>query len=558
MAVPLQAFVAFCLVLFSWLFHEFVVKAIRSPLRDLPGPRSKGLFSGHMPYAMDPHWSPAAHDQWSKRFGLNMCIKGLNWFDNRLLTLDPRAVTYVLNQTTVYEKPPVSRRLLASLIGAGLLASEGSHHRRQRKVMNPAFSPANLRELTPVFFGKAYELREKWLSLMTDKSKGEHFDVTHWLGRATFDVIGIAGFGYQFNAIQEENEEVYMAYKTMFERTVNKGQDLMDVTYLYFPILATLFPNEHVRIKRRSQAIIYKAGKALVEKKKREFREGNTKSRDLLSLLVRSNMAADVDPSQRISDLDISNQINTFLFAGSDTTSLGLSWCLLFLAQKPEIQARLRTELDSLARQYEHSDDDGYATAEFFALIDKLPLLDNICRETLRFVPPVHSSIRVALKDDVIPISSQMRFEGKDAEAKLAHMKKSFPAGDGIRIAKGEFIHIAVEGFNLSKDVWGEDAHEFNPDRWDNLPDAARSAPGLYSNIMTFGAGPRSCIGMRFSMIEMKTFLFVFIRTFSFSDPPNVMRVNVILTRPFVKEAYNKGSQLPLLITPLHGPLSDS
>jgi cytochrome P450 len=172
-------------------------------------------------------------------------------------------------------------------------------------------------------------------------------------------------------------------------------------------------------------------------------------------------MAADVDPSQRISDLDISNQINTFLFAGSDTTSLGISWCLLFLAQKPEIQARLRTELDSLARQYEHSHDDGYATAEFFALIDKLPLLDNICRETLRFVPPVHSSIRVALKDDVIPISSQMRFEGKDAEAKLAHMKKLFPAGDGIRIAKGEFIHIAIEGFNLSKDVWGEDAHEF-------------------------------------------------------------------------------------------------
>ena len=172
-------------------------------------------------------------------------------------------------------------------------------------------------------------------------------------------------------------------------------------------------------------------------------------------------MAADVDPSQRISDLDISNQINTFLFAGSDTTSLGISWCLLLLTQKPEIQTRLRTELDSLASQPEYSSDSRYATSEFFALIDRLPLLDNICRETLRLIPPVHSSIRVALKDDMIPISSQVRFEGKNAEARLARWKKSHPAGNGIRIAKGEFVHIAIEGLNLSKDVWGEDAHEF-------------------------------------------------------------------------------------------------
>lgn len=169
-------------------------------------------------------------------------------------------------------------------------------------------------------------------------------------------------------------------------------------------------------------------------------------------------MSDDVDPSQRISDEDISNQINTFLFAGSDTTSLGISWCLLLLAQKPEIQTRLRGELESLAQT--KSTDDEYATADFFTLIDKLPFLDNVCREILRLIPPVHSSIRVALKDDIIPISSPMRFEGRNAPAKKARSQTRLPPG-GIRIAKGEFIHIAIEGLNLSKDVWGEDAHEF-------------------------------------------------------------------------------------------------
>ena len=102
-------------------------------------------------HCFSPHWSPAAHDQWSKRFGLNMCIKGFSWvrtisflhnknyiyapqFDNRLLTLDPRAVTYVLNQPAVYEKPAISRRLLASLIGAG-------KNCLSPRIFYPAYSP---------------------------------------------------------------------------------------------------------------------------------------------------------------------------------------------------------------------------------------------------------------------------------------------------------------------------------------------------------------------------------------------------------------------------------
>ena len=161
-------------------------------------------------------------------------------------------------------------------------------------------------------------------------------------------------------------------------------------------------------------------------------------------------MSDEIDPSQRISDLDISNQINTFLFAGSDTTSLAIAWCLLLLAEKPEIQSRLRTELHTISSP-SHSDED--KDVDLFAQIDKLLLLDNVCREILRLIPPVHSSIRVALKDDVLPISAPLLYEGKE--------KPGLSYQQGVRIAKGEFIHVAIEGMNLAKDVWGEDAWEF-------------------------------------------------------------------------------------------------
>jgi len=257
---------------------------------------------------------------------------------------------------------------------------------------------------------------------------------------------------------------------------------------------------------------------------------------------VRSNLAPNVPSSQRISDTDIANQINTFLFAGSDTTSLAISWCIHILAQKQDLQQRLRDELIGVSQGI--PSDDALATAEFYTELDQLPFLENVCREILRLIPPVHSSIRCALKDDTIPISSPMRWEDRSAKIVKEELHPT-----GIKIARGEYIHIAIEGLNLSKYVWGEDAHEFNPDRWDNLPELARSAPGLYSNIMTFGYGPRSCIGMRFSMMEMKALMFMLFRTFRFIDPPDVRKFSAIVTRPFVKGSFKEGSQLPIRVT---------
>lgn len=76
-----------------------------------------------------------------------------------------------------------------------MLAAEGHVHRRQRRVITPAFSIQNLRALVPLVFHKGNELREKWLQLLdTSTSKeGVEIDVCHWVSRATFDVIGLAG-----------------------------------------------------------------------------------------------------------------------------------------------------------------------------------------------------------------------------------------------------------------------------------------------------------------------------------------------------------------------------
>lgn len=105
-------------------------------------------------------------------------------------------MSHVLKSSTVYEKPWQSRRLISGLIGCGMLAAEGHVHRRQRRVATPAFSIQNLRALVPLVFRKGNELRDKWsehLEGSPTTEEGVEIDVCHWISRATFDVIGLAG-----------------------------------------------------------------------------------------------------------------------------------------------------------------------------------------------------------------------------------------------------------------------------------------------------------------------------------------------------------------------------
>ena len=75
-------------------------------------------------------------------------------------------------------------------------------HKRQRRVATPAFSIQNMRALVPVTFQKAVELKNRWMALIAEVQAGPErekwqggarLDVCHWVSRATFDVIGLAG-----------------------------------------------------------------------------------------------------------------------------------------------------------------------------------------------------------------------------------------------------------------------------------------------------------------------------------------------------------------------------
>lgn len=168
---------------------------------------------------------------------------------------------------------------------------------------------------------------------------------------------------------------------------------------------------------------------------------------------VKSNLSTDIPPDQRMSDEDILNNVNTIMFAGSDTSSLAITWALWLLAKNPEVQGRLREELSTVHCPEIFEDLSVDEVDSLYGSISELSYFDKVIKESLRLVPPVHASIREAGKDDEIPTSQPFKIQKPGGSIEMVTMP--------IRVAKGTAIHIPIEAFNLDKQVWGQDAWEF-------------------------------------------------------------------------------------------------
>jgi len=297
------------------------------------------------------------------------------------------------------------------------------------------------------------------------------------------------------------------------------------------PVLR-IFPSSGAAALRSARRTMDRIGQELLNESKNYLRGTGEKAetwhaRDLLTLMVRSNMSTDIPQSQRMSDKDVVAQIPTFLGAGHETTSTSTAWALYALTQHKGVQQKLREELLSFPSE-----------CPTMEQLNEFSYLDKVVRETLRFHNPVPSTERVAAKADVLPLKSPFT----DNEGILR---------SEIQIEKGQHVTIPIDAVNLSKQLWGEDAWEFKPERWEKLPKTVSSIPGVWGNMLTFLGGPLSCIGYRYSLLQMKALLFILVRAFEFDlavPKEDIFGRTAVVKRPYVKTQLGAESQLPLFI----------
>ncbi|KAJ7087980.1 cytochrome P450 [Mycena belliarum] len=515
---------------------QYAYREYTSPLRHVVGPKNPSFVLGNFrQMAVSAAQSNDAHltEKWRQEFGPTFQFKGL-FSVSELHTSDIKALNHIVTNSNVYQRPPVTLEDARQLLGRGLLTVSQDEHKRQRRIMNPAFGIAQIRLVTEVFIEKSVQLRDIWAAQTAQGHGTARVEVMSWLRKMTLDVIGQAGFDYQFNALDPSARpnELNQAFTDLFHSPQAGRHAMLRLAQAMIPILKLRQPMPGSKLVLNARTKMTEIGTNIVLESKASIKaSGTTKElgsrRDLLSVLLKANMSTDIPESQRMTDAEVIAQIPAFFIAGHETTSSSTTWALHALSMNPGVQKKLREELQTMSTDNPTMDE-----------LNSLPYLELVLRETMRIHAPVVYLSRMAMQDDVLPLAKP-------------YIDQNGQAHESLPIPKGLMMHIPILALNTDKEIWGPDANEFRPERWEKIPDAAGDIPGVWANLFTFFAGPHNCIGFRFSLVEMKALLFTLVRAFEFE--PAVPKGGIgpspsLLQRPIVLAEPEKTFQLPLIL----------
>jgi cytochrome P450 len=389
---------------------------------------------------------------YQRRFGdtFTMRVGGAR---KTIVTSDPGWIQHVLQKNhRNYEKSAIQTDQLAQFIGRGLLTNTGEDWLRQRRLIQPGFHRDRLASVTQLMWD---ELQAITGELATDIRRRPEIDMYPRMLATTFRIIARTLFS---DNLSDERLALLSENITRLQQYI--------VYAIRLPFLRPLLRASGLTgrmIERREASF------RVLEEIIAERRAGTTRE-DLLQMLLDTRYE---DTGEPMDPRRLLEEVAILFVAGHETSANALAWALYTLARHPEVQDRLRTELDAVL---------GDRTPDM-QNVRELPYLTQVINETMRCYPPAWITDRVALADD--------HYAGFD-------------------IPQGIVVAPFIYGVHHHPAYWS-DPERFDPERF--AP--GRPLPHPYA-FMPFGGGPRLCIGNNFAMLEMQLALIALLRRFHF------------------------------------------
>ncbi len=393
----------------------------------------------------------------------------------RLYLADPALIQDALvRHAEDLEKTEDLQRVLAPVLGAGLLTAEGPHWRWQRRAAAPAFAAARLGAFLPAMIAAAETAARRWAAL----GPGGLVDIGHETTVTTFDIIVATmlsgGAGLDVARV---------------ERSV---ADYLGPTGWVFAYGLLGLPRWTPYPGQRRAAAANRYFRAAIRDAVARRRAAPAGEDDLVSMLLAS---PDPETGRAMTDGDLADNIATFIAAGHETTANGLAWTLHLLSRHPDAEARLVAELRSVVG-------DGPVRPDH---VPRLAFTRAVFEEAMRLYPPAPLIARRAVRP--------------------------FDLG-GVRLDVGTQLIVPIYALHRHRRLW-PDPERFDPDRF--APGEAK-ARHRYA-YLPFGAGPRICIGAGFAALEAVAILAVLLRAFGLEaadagDARAAMRVTLRPARP--------------------------
>ncbi|XP_046373795.1 cytochrome P450 3A24-like [Haliotis rufescens] len=371
--------------------------------------------------------------------------------------------------------------------------ARGERWKRLRSIVNPAFSSAKMRMMSPVI--------NKCVDNLVDNVGGEcdrnaAFNIHEQFQRLTLDTILHCAFNLKSRALQDPNDPFLKHCHGVITDTTKRP--LLFLLGFLFPALHALWIFIYYFLRNiQFNPFFWLEEKinAVIEERK----STNFDGKDMLQLMMKARFKGRCFPYEKetekgfemsqnnanqniaktLSNKEIVSQALLFTLAGYETTSTSLAYIFYELARNPHIQENIWEEIQ---QHYPNKND-----VPNYDNVRGLTYLEQVIKETLR---------KYVVASNVI-----------------ARQCRETAVVEGITIPKGMLVQADVWSLHRREDLWGPDAEEFQPQRF--APEKQRARHPMAW--MPFGGGPRMCAGLRFAILQAKTATVELIRNFQFA-----------------------------------------
>lgn len=449
----------------------------RGPGQDIPYAKGRVPFLGHLfkvfKYMKDNNQLTTARmtlavkeEEGQDIFNLEMmgmtfaCLTDVNAVEE-LITNDPERFTKNFDNTPFVH-------IWDKIFGKGLFfaSTDDEKWKVAHSILKAPFAVKGVRTLMPTMNEQA-DLLMKCLEREVGYGGVCHID--HWVTKMAFETIAVCATGTSFGSFDDDQDAPFV---TAMNTLLNGFEPLLTCP----PQLWNIF-------FRKELAKIYADAKIcrdtcidVVRKRRAGETHHAAGKKDLLDMML---VDKDSKTGKKMTDDMIVDNVLTFLFAGQDSTAAAMATTLCFLHANPRCKEKLVKEIDSVVDQgeieWEH--------------LSELHYLDWCIKESLRLVPPAGAIMRTANGPQLL-------------------LNK-------WRVPDKTLCLVSIMALHYDKNIWGEDACEFRPERWENGP------PHKYA-FLPFASGPRACTGREFTLVEQKITLVKFLQSFDYRRPDNV------------------------------------
>jgi cytochrome P450 len=354
-----------------------------------------------------------------------------------VLLRHPDAIKHVLvDNSQNFDKHTRGYDVLRQFLGNGLLTSGGDFWRRQRRIAQPAFHRKRIAGFADVMVAHTLDMLRRWDDVA---ALGHTVDLAHEMMSLTLRIVGKTMLSTD---VLDSADEVGNAVTVLNEWADAAIDSLLPLS----------LPTPGTRRAREASRRLDRVIGDIVAR-----RRAGEQAEDLLAMLME---AKDAETGESMTDKQLRDEVMTMFLAGHETTANALAWTFYLLSTHPDVERRVRAELDAALA----------GTPPTMADLPRLPYLLQVIKEAMRLYPPAWMIDRNTVADDEI---------------------------GGYRIRRGTLVLISPYVTHRHPGMW-PNPEGFDPERF--TPEAEESRP-RYA-YFPFGGGPRQCIGNAFAMME--------------------------------------------------------